>query len=309
MTNDATIEKIHELMEQNPRGLSILRDELIGLLVNWDREDRKDDRFFHLSAWNGYGGYICDRIGRGTIDTPQLCEVIFGGCQPSKLLSYLALTRNNIENDGLLQRFQLFVFPDEPAGVPVIVDQYPNHDARIGLSASLKPSRKWTSSSVARKPTTSVKIPYFHFTSDAQQFFNGWLLSLETKLHGDDDAVMIEHLAKYRSLMPSLALVSKTYLIEAADQIDLPGQQEEILLHSVQQAAGWCDYLETHARRIYGLATNMAVQSARRLLEKIKAGVITDGFNARDVYRQDWAFSIRRNSSSRHSMSWSRRDG
>jgi hypothetical protein len=89
LTNDATIEKAHELMVQNPRGLTILRDELVGLLVTWDREDRMDERYFHLQAWNGYGGYTFDRIGRGTIDTPQLCEVIFGAIQPSKLLGYL----------------------------------------------------------------------------------------------------------------------------------------------------------------------------------------------------------------------------
>ena len=130
ITNDATIEKAHELMAQNPRGITIFRDELVGLFVTWDRDDRKDDRYFHLQGWNGYGGYTFDRIGRGTIDTPQLCEVIYGGIQPSKLIGYLALMRNDIGNDGLLQRFQLLVYPDEPAGDPIIVDKYPNTVAR-----------------------------------------------------------------------------------------------------------------------------------------------------------------------------------
>jgi hypothetical protein len=57
VTNDATIEKAHELMAQNPRGITIFRDELVGLFVTWDRDDRKDDRCFHLQGWNGYGGY------------------------------------------------------------------------------------------------------------------------------------------------------------------------------------------------------------------------------------------------------------
>ena len=43
------------------------------------------------------------------------------------------------------------------------------------------------------------------------------LLKLEIKLRSDDeDPVIVEHLAKYRSLMPSLALIF--HLIEAADQ-------------------------------------------------------------------------------------------
>ena len=52
----------------------------------------------------------------------------------------------------------------------------------------------------------------------------------------------------------------------------------------------WCDYLETHARRIYGLATDTVIQGAKRLLRKIKDGVLKDGFSARDVYRQCWTF-------------------
>ena len=130
MTTDTTIEKASEIMEENPRGLAIVRDELVGLLVVWEREDRRTDRCFHLQGWNGYGAFISDRIGRGTIFTPQLCEVIFGGSQPSKLYGYLGNTRNNIENDGLIQRFQLLVHPDEPAGDPVIVDEYPDQKAK-----------------------------------------------------------------------------------------------------------------------------------------------------------------------------------
>ena len=72
MTSDTTIEKAGELMKENPRGIIIQRDELVGLLVQWDRDDRREDRCFHLQGWNGDGGYISDRIGRGTM-TPLSC--------------------------------------------------------------------------------------------------------------------------------------------------------------------------------------------------------------------------------------------
>jgi hypothetical protein len=93
---------------------------------------------------------------------------------------------------------------------------------------------------------------------------------------------MIEHLSKFRSLMPSLALVF--HLIEVANGVEEWG----VPIHCAQQAARWCKYLETHARRIYGLARSTAVQSARQLLRKIAAGALKDGFNARDVYIRDW---------------------
>jgi hypothetical protein len=295
LTNDATIEKAHELMAQNPRGLTILRDELVGLLVTWDREDRKDDRYFHLQGWNGYGGYTSDRIGRGTIDTPQLCEVIYGGIQPSKLLGYLALTRSDIGNDGLLQRFQLLVYPDEPAGEPKIVDDYPDRGAKDRVFSIVETLAEMDFTAYGAETDEFTKIPYFHFAADAQEFFNAWLQKHEIRLRSnDEDPVITEHLAKFRSLMPSLALIF--HLIEAADRtvtehgFILTEPQKEISLRSVQQAAEWCSYLETHARRIYGLAADKAVQSARRLLEKIKDGSLEEGFSVRDVYRQGWVF-------------------
>jgi Protein of unknown function (DUF3987) len=295
LTNDATIEKAHEIMAQNPRGLTILRDELVGLLVVWDQEDQKDARYFHLQGWNGYGSYTCDRIGRGTIHTPQLCEVIYGGIQPSKLLGYLGMVRSDIGNDGLLQRFQLLVYPDEPFGEPRIIDEYPDHAAKGRVFDISEKLASMDFTAYGAEADEGTKIPYFHFAPDAQEFFNGWLLKLEIKLQSnDEDPVIIEHLAKYRSLMPSLALIF--HLIEAADQtVTAPGfiltePQREIPLHSAQQAAAWCDYLETHARRIYGLAANVSVQGARKLLEKIKDGSLEGGFNAREVYSQNWSF-------------------
>ncbi|MBP2642599.1 MAG: hypothetical protein H6Q67_486 [Firmicutes bacterium] len=40
-TNDSTVEKLSELLNENPRGLLVFRDELTGLLASWEREDRQ----------------------------------------------------------------------------------------------------------------------------------------------------------------------------------------------------------------------------------------------------------------------------
>jgi hypothetical protein len=52
--------------------------------------------------------------------------------------------------------------------------------------------------------------------------------------------------------------------------------------------AEWCDYLETHARRVYGLVNDIEIQAAARLASKIQEGAIQDGFTARDVCRKHW---------------------
>jgi Protein of unknown function (DUF3987) len=41
-----------------------------------------------------------------------LCASIFGGIQPDKLTVYLEQAAHALANDGMLQRFQVLVYPD-----------------------------------------------------------------------------------------------------------------------------------------------------------------------------------------------------
>ncbi len=67
-TSDSTIEKIGELLKDNPKGILINRDELTGWLRGLDKPGHESDRDFFLESWNGDKGFIYDRIGRGTLD-------------------------------------------------------------------------------------------------------------------------------------------------------------------------------------------------------------------------------------------------
>jgi hypothetical protein len=93
---------------------------------------------------------------------------------------------------------------------------------------------------------------------------------------------MVEHLSKYRSLMPSLALI--IHLVDVADGT----AQGPVRLLAAQKAAAWCEYLESHARRIYGMGGRAELKAAQALAEKIEAGEVVDGFTPRDVYRNQW---------------------
>jgi Protein of unknown function (DUF3987) len=68
IVNDTTVEKLGELLNQNPNGVLIFRDELTGFLRTLDCESHETDRAFYLEAWNGTRRFVHDRIGRGTID-------------------------------------------------------------------------------------------------------------------------------------------------------------------------------------------------------------------------------------------------
>lgn len=280
-TNDATVEKVAVLLNENPRGMLIFRDELVGLLVNWDREDRQADRAFYLEAWNGQGSFTTDRIGRGTLDTQNLCVSILGGIQPSKLTGYLLQANDDLKNDGLLQRFQMLVYPDEPKNWKYI-DQYPSIEAKGRAFEVFNTLAEADFTQYGAKLPESETIPFFHFDSEAQETFRTWLTELEAKIKGESAPLMVEHLSKYRSLMPSLALIF--HLINIADG-HLAGAVTRL---AAEQAAAWCDYLESHARRIYGILADISPRSAEELAERIKNKDLPDGFTIRDVYHKGW---------------------
>jgi hypothetical protein len=78
-TNDATIQKLGELLRDNPTGMLLYRDELSGWLSSLRQDGREGDREFFLEAWNGDGGYTFDRIGRGMVHVEGLCLSILAG--------------------------------------------------------------------------------------------------------------------------------------------------------------------------------------------------------------------------------------
>jgi hypothetical protein len=281
-TNDATIEKLGELLSANPRGLLVFRDELIGLLSQWEREGHQGDRAFFLEAWNGLGSHECDRIGRGSVRIENACVSILGGIQPAKLTSYLHSSMRGNENDGLLQRLQLLVFPDEPPA-KAIVDRYPNAQARARGYSIIKKLAEIDFLQYGAALEGDAQIPFLRFDDAAQELFYAWFDDLNCKLRDDDEPIVTEHLGKFRKLLPSLALIF--HLIDIADG-QAPGPIPE---DTLKRAVQWCYYLEQHARRIYGLVTDIAIEAAARLARRIQAGDLGERFTLREVYRCQWS--------------------
>ena len=281
-TNDTTIEKMHQLLSQNPRGLMVFRDELMGLLSTWDREGHEEDRSFYLEAWNGDDSKTSDRIGRGTTYTKSLCVSILGGTQPDKLFAYFQQSLSGSCNDGLLQRFQLLIYPDDVKEWN-LVDKVPNKEAQQEVERIMKnlDSMNFCDYGAVQEGDDT---PYFSFTEDAQHTFFIWLTELEReKLNSEEEPILLEHFAKYRKLMPSLALIF--HLINVASG----KARGPISVDCVERSAAWCEYLESHALRIYTSSISAEYQAARNLVRKIQKGELQDGFDNRDIYRKHWA--------------------
>ncbi len=283
-TEDPTVEKLCELLIQNPQGILVYRDELSGWFRSLDKQGREGDRSLYLEAWNGTGSYEVDRIGRGSLYVPALCVSILGGIQPGPLSSYVwEATKSSEGDDGLLQRFQLLVWPDAPKTWRNI-DRYPDSTEKNRAFEVIRKLDTLTAEEF-RASETEDSIPAVRFTSEAQKEFDAFREDLERRLRsGELSGALEAHLAKYRSLFPALAL-----LFAVMDYADGRGSPGEVSQECALQAWGWCEYLESHARRLYSSAEDPAMEGARALLEKVKAGEVADGATVREVYRRHWS--------------------
>lgn len=280
ITCDSTFEKLHVLMQQNPAGLLVIRDELTGWWAELDREGRQGERGFFLSAWNGDTPFTIDRVGRGSIHVPACCVSMIGGITPGRLRSYLVdALEDGPSNDGLPQRFQLMVWPDPPRTWDYVDETPATYQV---IKEMFERILKWDLD----------LITHFRFNAEAQEFFIGWLGDLERKIRSEKlHPAMVSHLAKYRKLMPALGL-----LLSAADQLTIEGCLHDpplVFLEQAQQAARWCTYLESHAKRVYGCVVTATMQAAADLAAKLKGKAVEiDGnstFAVRDVYRHHWS--------------------
>jgi hypothetical protein len=279
VVNDSTVEKLGEILNENERGILLFRDELTGFLRSMDREGHEGDRAFYLEAWNGTNRFSYDRIGRGTIDIHAACVSILGGIQPGPLASYIsAAARGGNADDGFIQRFQMIVWPD-------ISPQWIYHDAPPDIETRRAAHEVFRRlDKIDPVGFSAVEgdggIPYLQFSEHGQGTFIEFLTDLERRIRqGDEAPIMEAHLGKFRSLIPSLAL-----LIHLAD-----GTGREVSQQELMQACAWGDYLESHARRVYAPATRPDVTAAAALAERILAGDVRDGFSLRDVYNRGWS--------------------
>lgn len=279
LVNDSTVEKLIELMGDNPRGLLVFRDELTGLLLTWEKQGRETDRQFYLEAWNGTGDYGSDRIGRGSLYVQHCCLSLLGSIQPDKLANYLRQTLNG-ENDGMTQRFSLLTWPD--ARPFKYVDAAPDYLAQANAADLLRHLDALDPVTVGATVRAGDLIPAFHFDPAAQAVFVDWLTTWQLNLESSDETpALVQHLAKYRKLYPTLALLF--HLLDLVSGAAAPGPVSQ---SAAELAGRWCAYFAAHARRLY--AYGASGSSAATLGEHLRAGHLPSPFTLRDVQRKCW---------------------
>ena len=107
--------------------------------------------------------------------------------------------------------------------------------------------------------------PFLRFDPEALEAFTEWRTGFEAELRTGD-------------LYPALAF-------HLAD-----GYHGPVGFASTLRALHWSVYLQTHARRCYGVAQSGEVDTARRILERVRKGDLArEGFGTRDIQRAGWS--------------------
>lgn len=298
MVGNITMEKLGEIENQNNNGVLQFRDELSGFLSSLEKDSEQEQRAFYLSGFNGTGSEMVDRIGRGSLFIENHCLSVMGGIQPDKLEMYLEQTMRGLGNDGLMQRFQMMVYPD-PLPRRKEKDIAVNKESRdavyeLFIAADGLFEGKLASYG-ANEPNEYYKRPYFRFTDDAYNVFMDWYDALQAKADDTEHEVIAQHLLKYGRLIPALALI-----FHLVDCIEIGSRLGGVSIRALQAAIAWGDMLETHMLRVYSCITDNSHLKAALLSNKIldmlkkpsdktdKTDWISHGFTARSLKRKNW---------------------
>ncbi|MFT0772545.1 YfjI family protein [Psychrobacter aquimaris] len=298
ITDDGTIESLGELESKHKNGILAKRDELTGLLASLDNESNLQARSFYLEGFNGLSSFQVDRIGRGSIFIETHCLSVIGGIQPDKLEYYLSKATKGLGNDGLIQRFQLMVYPD-PLPNSKEKDLPPDKESRDAMYSLFETIDNMQLGDFMKYGANPIdeyhKRPYYRFSDEAYPIFMSWYDDLKVKANNAEHGIIAEHLIKYAKTVPSLALI-----FHLIDCIEYGGDLGAVTDTALKAAINWCEVLQTHMMRAYSAVTDSANIKASYLADKIlkvvkqgtdktdKTDWLEHGFTARQLIRRGW---------------------
>ena len=270
IVNDSTVEKLGEILNKNSNGVILIRDELSGFLSNMSKEEYQGDRAFYLECFDGNSSFTYDRIGRGTIDIKSCTLSMVGGIQPSKIYKLVCEAIRGTADDGLIQRLQLAVWPND-IGEWVWQDRMPNQEAYIRYCRIFE--RFYALERSGDGPFG------LRFSLTAQDLYIQWYT--ENRLLACDNemgSAFESHLLKMPKTIASLALLFQLVFNESSTFVD-----DEAMAIALE----WADYLSSHARRLYSVLSSQWSRNAMLILSK--KDNLSNPFTARDVGKKHWS--------------------
>ena len=278
VVEDTTTEALADVLKTNPRGVTLIADEMTGFIGNLDAYsggggDR--DRGIYLSAYDG-GNKTINRKGAGYTYVPNFAVSILTGVQPAKLAD---LYRKSAAGgaDGLYQRF--LTYNMQPA-------KSMNINSKLGTFTEINANQlaelieRWTQEEVFLRDPPSL-------SSEAAKVVEDYCNSICGVAKRTLNERFREHLFKYKGFLLRIAL--GLHVIHAAGRGEMFGGVVEV--ESINRAKSLLACLYHHSDSIYNLldVDNGTTAKTRLVAEFILIKKI-DKFSFGDVSRQIESF-------------------
>ncbi len=211
-----TTEILFRRLSENPRGCTVLSDEIISFLEGMNNYSKSDQIGFYLSIWSNQSTTV-DRVGQPMplfISNPYLS--IIGGLQPRALNKAFPIDKLN---NGFFQRF-LFAFPDEAIKQPLN-----DNVANEGLAKQYE--------AFINKLFEICEPRTLTFTAAAKRYFYEWQANNCDRVNENQNSIKGEILSKFDNNFIRLALLV---------QFMTDTESKEITIEAVQASKLLCDY-------------------------------------------------------------------
>lgn len=270
--SDATVEKLAAILEAQPRGALLARDELAGWLQSMSRySGGGSDRPFWLEAYGGRP-YSVERMGRDPVYVECLTVGVLGGIQPDRLKSLLM----NADDDGLLARF-LPIWPN-PAPIQRPRERYDERFFEAAIYQLL-------SLSMISDDNGQPQPDFLAFSEDACEALDAFRQQVRAWEHGSD-GILLSFIGKLPGLSLRVSLILAMLDWASGDT----AEPKQISIEIFQRAQHLIrEYFLPMARRAYaGAACDAGERAGRRLVALLRE-TGWQQFSTREIRRMERA--------------------
>jgi hypothetical protein len=286
--DDATVEALAAVLSENPRGVTLVKDELVGLVLalNQYREGGKgSDRQFYLSCWSGvdYTGDRRKTHEQGPLFVAKPFLAVVGGLTPERLPALRGDRPGRPgEQDGFLDRF-LFSYPTE---LPAQEENWLQIDpGTLAVWAHVvERLRSLEMIPLLEGEEVCGWRPYVvRLTADGRDAWQEFTRGHAAEMNAEDFPDCLRGpWSKLRGYCGRLALIVH-YLRWACGEVE--GDKSDVDGESIRRAAVLVDYFKAHARKVYAvLDADPRAAAGRKLLRWVAQGS-RGTFTRRDAYR------------------------
>ena len=229
---DATMEALADVVQGNPRGVVLWRDELTAWLANLGRyASGGSDRAHWLEAWSAAGVTVNRRSRKAPMHLPHFPVSVVGSIQPDRLAEVF-----QGGDDGMAARF-LYAWPEPPKYRSILERQVARDDEALDLLQHID-----------RAAGSADRPLVLAFDHHAATFFDGFC----ERLH--EDAQLAEGLeagwlGKGRGTVARLAGLLALLAWSGTGQLEPPTIVDETYVRQAIEL--WSGYFRPQARAVF----------------------------------------------------------